>query len=95
MFELKNVNALETEHANQLHRYLHGEFGNVGLLVTRQPAPKSVTRNLVDLHSARRAMILTLDDRDLGLMVDLLEAGRRPVDVVKRRYIEFTRLLPS
>lgn len=95
VFELKNVNALETEHANQLHRYLHGEFGSVGLLVTRQPAPKSVTRNLVNLHSARRAMILTLDDRDLGHMVDLLEAGRRPVDVVKRRYIEFTRLLPS
>jgi len=28
-------------------------------------------------------------------MINLLEAKRRPIDVLKKKYIEFTRLLPS
>ena len=95
VFELKNVRSLESGHTNQLHRYLGGEFGRVGILTTRNPVPRAVQRNLVDLHSSKRAIILVLSDGDLSLMVDLLEAQLRPVEAVKRRYIEFTRLLPS
>ena len=95
VFELKNVRSLESSHTNQLHRYLGGEFGRVGILTTRNPVPRAVRRNLVDLHSSKRAIILVLSDGDLSLMVDLLEAQLRPVEAVKRRYIEFTRLLPS
>ena len=46
IFELKNVAALETEHVNQLYRYLDEEFGRFGVLVTRKPTPRAVERNV-------------------------------------------------
>jgi hypothetical protein len=95
VFELKNVKLLETEHVNQLYRYLDEEFGRFGLLVTRNPASKAVLKNTVDLHSSKRCMILCLDDSDVELMLNLLEADREPSEVIKKKYIEFTRLLPK
>lgn len=95
VFELKNVAQLETEHVNQLHRYLDEEFGRLGVLVTRNPVPKAVRQNIVDLHSSKRTMILCLDDRDVELIEALLESGRDATDICKRKYIELTRLLPK
>lgn len=95
VFELKNVAALETEHVNQLYRYLGGEFGHVGVLVTRNPTPRNVQKNIVDLHSAKRCAVICFDDRDLELMINMLDAKRRPIEVLKKKYIEFSRLLPS
>jgi hypothetical protein len=95
VFELKNVHSLETEHVNQLYRYLDEEFGRFGVLVTRMPAPKAVQRNIVDLHSSKRVVILCIDDRDIELTFSLVDAGRDPTDVIKKKYIEFTRLLPN
>jgi len=95
VFEMKNVRALESEHVNQLFRYLDEEFGLFGVLLTRNPIPPSVTKNIVDLHSSKRVAILALDDRDLELMMSLLDSGRDPSDVVKKKFIEFTRLLPK
>jgi hypothetical protein len=95
VFEIKNVGALESEHVNQLYRYLDSEHvGRLGVLVTRNVAPRSVVKNIVDLHSAKRYAILVLSDEELRLMVRMLEAGRRPIDVVKKSYLEFTRRLP-
>lgn len=95
VFELKNVNELQTGHVNQLYRYLDEEFGRFGVLVTRNPTPKAVQRNIVDLHSSKRVTILCLNDRDLELMVSLVESNRDPTDVVKKSFVEFTRLLPK
>jgi len=95
VFELKNVRSLQTEHVNQLYRYLDEEFGKFGILVTRNPMPKAVQRNAVDLHSSKRVAIVCLDDRDLELMLSMAEAGRNPADVVKKKFVEFTRLLPK
>jgi hypothetical protein len=95
VFEIKNVRALEPEHVNQLYRYLDEEFGRFGVLVTRNPLPPSVTRNIVDLHSSKRVAILTIDDRDLELMMSLVDSGRNPSDVVTKKFTEFTRLLPK
>lgn len=95
VFEMKNVRALESEHVNQLFRYLDEEFGRFGVLLTRNPIPPSVTKNIVDLHSSKRVAILALDDRDLELMMSLLDSGRDPSDVVKKKFVEFTRLLPK
>jgi hypothetical protein len=36
-----------------------------------------------------------MDDRDLDLMTSLLDSGRDPSDVVKKKFIDFTRLLPK
>ncbi len=96
VFELKNVAALETEHVNQLHRYLDGEdMGRFGVLVARTPPSASVQRNIVDLHSSKRAAVLCLDDSDLDLMVSLLDSGRRPIEGLRKKYVEFTRRLPK
>jgi hypothetical protein len=96
VFELKNVAALQTEHVNQLHRYLDDEeMGRFGVLVARHPPGVSVLRNIVDLHSSKRAAVLCLDDSDLDLMVALLDSGRRPVEALRKKYVEFTRRLPK
>ncbi|GAB1690698.1 hypothetical protein KRM28CT15_25010 [Krasilnikovia sp. M28-CT-15] len=96
VFELKNVAALDTEHVNQLYRYLDDEdMGRLGILVARNPPKSSVQRNIVDLHSSKRRIIMCLDDSDLDLMVALLESGRRPIEALRKKYVEFTRLLPK
>jgi hypothetical protein len=95
--EFKNVASLDGSHVNQLARYLTGAFGNVGILLGRKPAPRSVLQNTVDLHSSTKKIILCLSDSDLELMVEChsISSTRRPMDVIKRAYIEFTRMLPS
>jgi hypothetical protein len=95
VFELKNVQSLDGEHVNQLFRYLDAEFGRFGVLVTRNPAPRAVRTNTVDLHSSKRCIVLCLDDSDLELMINALESGQRPIRVLKKRYLEFTRRLPK
>lgn len=96
VFELKNVAVLETEHVNQLYRYLDSEeMGRFGVLVARRPPPANVQRNIVDLHSSKRAAILCLDDSDLDLMVNLLDSGHRPIEALRKKYVEFTRRLPK
>jgi len=95
VFELKNVKSLETEHVNQLYRYLDDEFGRFGLLVTRNPVPSAVQRNIVDLHSSKRVAIICIDDRDFELMLSLLEARRDPNEAIKKKFLEFSRLLPK
>ena len=95
VFELKNVKSLSTENVNQLYRYLDEEFGRFGVLVTRNPAPKPVQTNIVDLHSSKRCVILVVDDGNLELMLSLVGSHRRPADALEKRFIEFTRLLPK
>jgi hypothetical protein len=95
VFELKNVKEISGEHVNQLYRYLDDEFGRFGILVTRNPLPPAVKRNIVDLHSSKRAVILVLHDGDIELMVNVLESGRRPAEVLTKAYVEFTRWLPK
>ncbi|HSH60136.1 MAG TPA: hypothetical protein VK988_10935 [Acidimicrobiales bacterium] len=95
VFELKNVKALDGAHVNQLYRYLDHEFGAFGVLVARHPLQNSIRKNVVDLHSSKRAAIIVLDDTDFELMVNLVESNRRPIEALKKRFIEFTRWLPK
>lgn len=94
VFELKNVKGLEGEHVNQLFRYLGGDFGRLGVLVARTPPSSAVQKNIVDLHSAKGFVILTLDDRDLNTMVTLRDARQSGTFILKKKMIEFQRLLP-
>jgi hypothetical protein len=95
VFELKNVANLEPEHVNQLYRYLDGDFGRIGVLVSRTEPPRAVRRNIVDLHSSKRTAVVCLTDADLELMFRMLEARRRPIEVIKKKYVEFVRTLPK
>lgn len=96
VFELKNVRAIEREHINQLRRYLKAAFGRFGILLTRNPVPGAMKKNLIDLWSGQRVCIVALTDADLEQMVQLYESRQRdPVDVITRNYVEFMRECPS
>jgi hypothetical protein len=96
VFELKNVREVEREHVNQLSRYLNDEFGKFGVLITRNPLPKRIRKNTIDLWSGQRRCIIALTDSDLELMVTVFESRQRlPIEVLKRAYIDFMRECPS
>lgn len=47
VFEIKNVAAINSDHVNQLNRYLDSGFGRYGVFVTRTPLNRAMSRNLV------------------------------------------------
>lgn len=96
VIELKNVKVLEREHINQLNRYLTDSFGRFGIIFTRNKVSKNIFQNTIDLWSGQRRCILVMDDNDLKLMGEVYESKQRlPVEVIKRKYIEFTRSCPG
>lgn len=96
VMELKNVHVIERDHINQLNRYLTNEFGSFGVLVTRNPLPRAMFKNTVELWSGQRRAIITLTDADLEQMVEVFESKQRlPIEVLKKKYVEFRRNCPS
>lgn len=96
VMELKNVDSIDRENINQLNRYLTAEFGACGVLVTRNPLPKAMFRNTIELWSGQRRAIVALVDSDLELMVEVFDSKQRaPIEVLKKKYIEFRRACPS
>jgi hypothetical protein len=94
--ELKNVKEVERDHINQLNRYLADQFGKFGIIFTRNKPPKSIFQNTLDLWAGQRRCILIMDDSDLQLMAEVYESKQRhPIEVIKRKYIEFTRSCPA
>ena len=94
--ELKNVQTVEREHINQLNRYMSDSFGRFGILFTRNKPPKKIMQNTIDLWSGQRRCILIMDDNDLSLM-ETCESGKQrfPIEVLKKKYIEFKNECPN
>lgn len=96
VFELKNVAEVSRDHVNQLNRYMSESLGRFGILVTRNPLKKARMQSTVDLWSGQRRCIVTLTDDDIGQMVDLFESKQRlPLDVIKKKYVEYRRMCPG
>ncbi len=96
VFELKNVAEVTRDHIFQLNRYLNDQFGKFGIIVTRNRPPKKIFTNTIELWSGQRRCILILDDEDIKMMCELYDSKQRlPIDVIKKKYIEFTRKCPS
>ncbi len=96
VIELKNVREVEREHINQLNRYLTDQLGRFGIIFTRNKVPKHIYKNTIDLWSSQRRCILVMDDEDLKMMCEVYESRQRhPIEVIKRKYIEFMRSCPS
>lgn len=94
--ELKNVDEVTKEHINQLNRYLNPVFGSFGIIMTRKRPKKSVIQHTIDLWSGQRKCILIMDDSDLELMVNVFESKQRdPIEVIKMKYVEFSRKCPA
>ena len=96
VMELKNVKAIEREHINQLNRYLFNDFGRFGIFITRNGLPKAMYKNTIDLWAGQRKCIIALSDEDLSMMAEIFESKQRnPIDVIKKKYIEFIRACPG
>lgn len=96
VMEMKNVRAIERDHINQLNRYLSNDLGSFGVLLTRNPLPKAMFRNTIELWSGQRRCIIALTDADLETMVEVFDSKQRtPIEVLKRQYIVFRRACPS
>jgi hypothetical protein len=96
VMEMKNVRELQGEHINQLNRYMTDEFGRFGVILSRREPLPRVFRNTVDLWAGQRRCILCLNDYDIELITDLYESRQRdPLDVLKKKYVEFIRKCPS
>lgn len=96
VFELKNVDKLTRDHIFQLNRYLNDNLGKFGIIFTRNSPPKSIFKSTIDLWSGQRRCILILTDEDLKLMTQVFESKQRsPIEVINKKYIEFTRACPS
>ncbi len=96
VMELKNVHSVKREHINQLHRYLTDDLGKFGLLITRNELSKARMRNTIDLWSGQRNCIISLTDVDIAQMVEIFESKQRlPIDVLKKKYVQFRRRCPA
>lgn len=96
VIELKNVKKVEREHINQLNRYMSDSFGKFGIIFTRNKPTKEIIQNTIDLWSGQRRCILIMDDSDLALMDSVNSNKQRlPIEVIKKKYIEFTRKCPN
>ncbi|GGH88586.1 hypothetical protein JOD43_004254 [Pullulanibacillus pueri] len=96
VMELKNVAKVERDHINQLNRYLNNQFGRFGIIITRNPLPKAIFKNTIDLWAGQRKCIIALTDEDISMMVSVFESKQRlPIEVIKKKYIEFMRACPS
>lgn len=96
VFEMKNVAEVSRDHLNQLNRYMTDSLGKFGVLVTRNRLTQARFQSTIDLWSGQRRCIVTLLDEDLAQMVELFESKQRlPLDVVKKKYVDFARACPS
>lgn len=94
--ELKNVQTVTRDHIFQLNRYLNDNLGRFGIIFTRNAPTKAVYKNTIDLWSGQRRCILILDDTDLRQMVQVFESKQRyPIEVVNKKFVEFTRSCPA
>lgn len=95
VMEMKNVAAVERTHVDQINRYLADELGRFGVLITRHPTNRAVTKRIVDLWAGQRKAVVTLTDADIEQMVELFESKQRdPIDVLIKKYVELRRLCP-
>lgn len=96
IFEMKNVKSVASEDIDQLHRYLPPAIGRFGVIVTRNELSPARRKQAVDLWSSRRVAIVWLTDADLSQMVEVFESKqRKPIEVLKKKYVEFQRLWPN
>jgi hypothetical protein len=96
VIEMKNVAKIDRDHINQLNRYLQNGLGNFGIFLTRHELPVAMFKNTIDLWSSQRKCIIALTDPDLELMVQVYESKQRsPIDVLKKKYVDFRRNCPS
>ena len=92
----RSRSAVERGHVDQLNRYLTDELGKFGVFVTRNPLKKAIFKRTIDLWSGQRRALIALTDTDIEQMVEVFDSKQRdPLDVLKKKYVEFRRACPG
>lgn len=93
MFEVKNVDALESDHINQAATYLGARLDMLGFVVTRHSPSAAVVRKVCSVYNDSpalpRKVILVISDSDLRKMIDDRVAGRPATPYVQDLYRSF------
>jgi hypothetical protein len=92
MFEAKNTNALGLAEINQTATYLGDRIGRLGIIVTRRSPPNTVQRKISSVWNdsgPNRKVILTLNDNQLGELLDIRCKGLSPTKWMQSLYREF------
>ena len=93
--EMKNVKRIDRTNIDQLNRYLQDDLGKFGVLITRHELKRAEGQRVIDLWSGQRKAIVTVTDTDVEQMVEVFESKQRaPLDVLKKKYVEFRRSCP-
>ena len=94
-FEMKNVEAINRTHVDQLNRYLTDELGKFGIFVTRNPLKRAEYRRTINLWAGQRKAVIVLNDIDIEQMVEVFDSKQRdPLEIIIRNYAQFRRECP-
>ena len=92
LFEFKNTKALEPTHVDQVDKYLrlcHDTIGRFGIIISRNPPTPTALSTRRAWFTSDKTVILFLDDCLLVKALELREAGKDPVSVLKAEYYKF------
>jgi len=74
---------------------LTDDLGRFGILITRAPLKRAEFTRTIDLWSGQRRAIVALTDVDVEQMVEVFESKQRdPLDIIKKKYVEYRRACP-
>lgn len=94
LFEFKNTENLTPLHVDQVDKYLtlgKDTIGSFGIILSRKPPPPPALDTRKAWFPRNRNVILFLDDHHLVRALDLKEAGRDPVEVLRTEYEIFCK----
>jgi hypothetical protein len=91
LFDAKNCSGeLTPSDLDAFRRYLadNGRFGNFGIILSRKGVSANCEEHLYRSLIAKGPLILVLGEEDLMAILDRLDQGRHPVDVLQERYMQ-------
>jgi hypothetical protein len=91
LFDAKNYSGkLKTIDLDRFRRYLedNDKFGNFGVILSRRGMSSNCAKHLYLSLIGKDQIILVLDEEDLMAMLDRLDQGRQPVEVLQQKYVQ-------
>ena len=91
LFDAKNYcGELATNDLDAFRRYLedNDKFGNFGVILSRMGVSSNCEEHLYRSLISKGRIVLVLDEEDLMGMLDRVDQGRPPVDVLQEKYVQ-------
>jgi len=91
LFDAKNYSGeLTTSDLDAFRRYLgdNDKFGNFGIILSRKGVSANCDEHLYRSLIGKGPIVLVLAEEDLMAILDRLDQGRHPVDVLQEKYVQ-------